>query len=71
MIFDKLLLLFLRVYEFDQWLYSIGGLRSRAEQTRRALAQDVSRFYTQHDIDIGREPQELPPAGAETPGSET
>ena len=27
MIFDKLLLLFLRVYDFDQWLYSVGGLR--------------------------------------------
>jgi NADH-quinone oxidoreductase subunit C len=51
--------------------FPLRGRFSRAEQTRRALAQDVSRFYTQHDIDIGREPQELPPAGAETPGSET
>jgi len=51
--------------------FPLRGRFSRAEQTRRALSQEVSRFYTAHDIEIGREPQELPPAGADTPGSET
>jgi NADH-quinone oxidoreductase subunit C len=50
--------------------FPLRGRFSRAEQTRRALAQNVDRFYTQHDMEIGREPQEplpLPSAGDDAP----
>lgn len=54
--------------------FPLRGRFSRAEQTRRALAQNVSRFYSAHDMEIGREPQEavaLPPAGDDAPDRET
>ena len=54
--------------------FPLRGRFSRAEQTRRALAQNVDRFYTQHDMEIGREPQEavaLPPAGGNASDRET
>ena len=54
--------------------FPLRGRFSRAEQTRRALAQDLDKFYTQHDLDIGREPQQvtLPAAPApEGPGAES
>jgi NADH-quinone oxidoreductase subunit C len=38
--------------------FPLRGRFSRAEQTRRALAQNVDRFYTQHDLELGRTPQE-------------
>jgi NADH-quinone oxidoreductase subunit C len=42
--------------------FPLRGRFSRAEQTRRALNQDVERFYLgEHLDDEGREPQELPP----------
>jgi NADH-quinone oxidoreductase subunit C len=55
--------------------FPLRGRFSRAEQTRRALAQDVDRFYTPHDLKVGRTPQTVelspPPAdassGADTP----
>jgi NADH-quinone oxidoreductase subunit C len=44
--------------------FPLRGRFSRAEQTRRALNQDVDRFYIPRERAIGREPQEvtLPPA---------
>jgi NADH:ubiquinone oxidoreductase subunit C len=53
--------------------FPLRGRFSRAEQTRRALAQDVDRFYTEHDIEMGRAPQEVTfpeEPGAEAPESE-
>ncbi len=46
--------------------FPLRGRFSRAEQTRRALAQDVERFYRAADLAIGGTPQEL----EETEGSE-
>ena len=54
--------------------FPLRGRFSRAEQTRRALAQDLDKFYTPHDLEIGREPQQvtLPAASApEGPGAES
>lgn len=54
--------------------FPLRGRFSRAEQTRRALSQDLDKFYTTHDIEIGREPQQvtLPsPDTGDLPGSET
>ncbi len=47
--------------------FPLRGRFSRAEQTRRALNQDVDRFYIDREREIGREPQgpkevTLPPA---------
>ena len=39
--------------------FPLRGRFSRAEQTRRALAQDVDRFYIPAERAIGREPQEV------------
>ncbi len=39
--------------------FPLRGRFSRAEQTRRALAQDLDKFYTVHDLEIGREPQQV------------
>lgn len=39
--------------------FPLRGRFSRAEQTRRALAQDVDRFYTIHAREVGRDPQEV------------
>lgn len=55
--------------------FPLRGRFSRAEQTRRALAQDLEKFYTAHDIEIGREPQQLaastpPSSGPEGAGAE-
>ncbi len=43
--------------------FPLRGRFSRAEQTRRALAQDVERYYLAEDIEQGGIPQEV--AGAE------
>jgi NADH-quinone oxidoreductase subunit C len=45
--------------------FPLRGRFSRAEQTRRALAQDVERFYRREDLQVGGEPQ----AAASGPGS--
>ncbi len=39
--------------------FPLRGRFSRAEQTRRALAQDVDRFYIPAERAVGREPQEV------------
>ncbi len=39
--------------------FPLRGRFSRAEQTRRALAQDVDRFYIPAERAIGREPQQV------------
>jgi NADH-quinone oxidoreductase subunit C len=39
--------------------FPLRGRFSRAEQTRRALAQDVERFYTTADLEQGGSPQEI------------
>lgn len=44
--------------------FPLRGRFSRAEQTRRALAQEVENFYIPLEMDIGREPQL--PQGTET-----
>lgn len=54
--------------------FPLRGRFSRAEQTRRALSQDLEKYYTLHDMEIGREPQQvqLPaPDTGDVPGSET
>jgi NADH-quinone oxidoreductase subunit C len=43
--------------------FPLRGRFSRAEQTRRALAQDVERFYTASDLKEGGTPQEVGPGG--------
>jgi NADH-quinone oxidoreductase subunit C len=48
--------------------FPLRGRFSRAEQTRRALAQDVERFYTTAELEEGGVPQEVLPSG---PGSES
>lgn len=39
--------------------FPLRGRFSRAEQTRRALSQDVDRFYITRELEIGREPQQV------------
>jgi NADH-quinone oxidoreductase subunit C len=39
--------------------FPLRGRFSRAEQTRRALAQNVERFYRPEDLEVGGEPQAL------------
>jgi len=39
--------------------FPLRGRFSRAEQTRRALAQDVERFYQAEDMRLGGDPQEV------------
>lgn len=39
--------------------FPLRGRFSRAEQTRRALAQDVDRFYIPAERAVGRDPQEV------------
>lgn len=39
--------------------FPLRGRFSRAEQTRRALAQDIERFYGREDLVEGGEPQEV------------
>jgi NADH-quinone oxidoreductase subunit C len=50
--------------------FPLRGRFSRAEQTRRALAQDVDRFYIPAERAVGREPQEVtfPAETASEPG---
>ncbi|MEJ2205870.1 MAG: NADH-quinone oxidoreductase subunit C [Gemmatimonadota bacterium] len=50
--------------------FPLRGRFSRAEQTRRALNQDVDRFYIPAERAVGREPQEVTLA-AESGDSET
>jgi NADH-quinone oxidoreductase subunit C len=47
--------------------FPLRGRFSRAEQTRRALAQGVERFYTMEDLRLGGAPQEVVLQG---PGAE-
>ncbi len=42
--------------------FPLRGRFSRAEQTRRALSQDLGHYYISQEIDLGGEPQSLPPA---------
>jgi NADH-quinone oxidoreductase subunit C len=52
--------------------FPLRGRFSRAEQTRRALAQDVERFYRREDLQIGGAPQGAEvsrPSGSEGTGS--
>jgi NADH-quinone oxidoreductase subunit C len=44
--------------------FPLRGRFSRAEQTRRALAQDVERFYLAEDLRLGGDPQEVTAAPA-------
>ena len=39
--------------------FPLRGRFSRAEQTRRALSQDVDRFYIPAERAVGREPQQV------------
>ena len=41
--------------------FPLRGRFSRAEQTRRALNQDVEHYYTAEDLDRGGRPQEVSP----------
>ena len=50
--------------------FPLRGRFSRAEQTRRALAQDVERFYLTEDMEQGGRPQQVEPVEVGTlPGS--
>ena len=42
--------------------FPLRGRFSRAEQTRRALSQDLDHYYIQQEIELGGEPQSLPPS---------
>jgi NADH-quinone oxidoreductase subunit C len=46
--------------------FPLRGRFSRAEQTRRALAQNVDRFYTPEDLVAGRPPQQAEAATPDT-----
>ena len=46
--------------------FPLRGRYSRAEQTRRALSQDLAHYYTELEVSLGGESQALPPM--ETPG---
>ena len=51
--------------------FPLRGRFSRAEQTRRALNQDVDRFYITRELEIGREPQQVTlPSSEPAAGSE-
>ncbi len=45
--------------------FPLRGRFSRAEQTRRALSQELDHYYIQQEILLGGEPQNLPPTVAE------
>jgi NADH-quinone oxidoreductase subunit C len=49
--------------------FPLRGRFTRAEQTRRALAQDVERFYVPEDLVEGGEPQRVLAAGPEEQAS--
>lgn len=42
--------------------FPLRGRFSRAEQTRRALSQDLDHYYFEAELDMGGEPMTLPPA---------
>jgi NADH-quinone oxidoreductase subunit C len=48
--------------------FPLRGRFSRAEQTRRALAQDVERFYTATDLQHGGTPQQVMSGGKPAEG---
>lgn len=48
--------------------FPLRGRFSRAEQTRRALAQDVERFYRPTDLEHGGVPQEVEAEVTKAPG---
>jgi len=51
--------------------FPLRGRFSRSEQTRRALSQDVDRFYIARELEVGREPQQVTlPASEPASGSE-
>ena len=50
--------------------FPLRGRFSRAEQTRRALNQDVERFYRPEDLSAGHEPQEVTPVEVGTLASD-
>lgn len=41
--------------------FPLRGRYSRAEQTRRALSQDLEHYYFGQELELGGEPQSLPP----------
>ena len=49
--------------------FPLRGRFSRAEQTRRALSQEVADFYIPEEMELGREPQLVP--GTDAPGTES
>lgn len=44
--------------------FPLRGRFSRAEQTKRALSQDLEHYYFESELEQGGEPQSLPPAEA-------
>jgi NADH-quinone oxidoreductase subunit C len=44
--------------------FPLRGRFSRAEQTKRALSQDLEHYYFESELERGGEPQSLPPAKA-------
>jgi NADH-quinone oxidoreductase subunit C len=50
--------------------FPLRGRFSRAEQTRRALAQDVERFYTAADLRHGGTPQQVTSGGGPAEGAD-
>jgi NADH-quinone oxidoreductase subunit C len=44
--------------------FPLRGRYSRAEQTRRALSQDLGHYYTELEVSLGGESQALPPMEA-------
>jgi NADH-quinone oxidoreductase subunit C len=49
--------------------FPLRGRFSRAEQTRRALSQEVADFYIPEEMEMGREPQLVP--GSDSPTNES
>jgi NADH-quinone oxidoreductase subunit C len=49
--------------------FPLRGRFSRAEQTRRALSQEVADFYIPEEMEMGREPQLVPGTDAPDPES--
>lgn len=49
--------------------FPLRGRFSRAEQTRRALSQEVADFYIPEEMEMGREPQLVP--GGDSPPEES
>jgi NADH-quinone oxidoreductase subunit C len=44
--------------------FPLRGRYTRAEQTRRALSQDLGHYYSELEVSLGGESQALPPFGA-------